>query len=94
MPPGILQDWKLELTILGTARVPGIEAETIMAWKEPTLLTPGCPPKVGAVLRAEVYTKSGEKEIVAGKTFKVTNTPFVDVLMETVTQTGETSNEN
>jgi hypothetical protein len=93
MPQGIMQDWRLELTISGASKVPVIEAATIKAWKAPKLLNPDPSPKIGSRLRAEVYTKSEEKEIVASKTFNVTNTPFIDILMETVTQTGATSND-
>ena len=94
MPQGIMQDWRLELTISGVSKAPEIEAATIKAWKEPKLLSPDALPKVGSQLRAEVYTKSREKEIVADKTFTVTNTPFIDILMETITRTGATNNAN
>ena len=94
MPQGIIQDWRLELTISGAGKVPEIEAATIKAWKTPRLLNPDSPPKVGTKLRAEVYTKSEEKEIVASKTFSVSNTPFIDVLMDSATQNGATRNEN
>lgn len=84
VPQDLLAHWRLELSVLVPQDAQKTVAETILAWKDTMLLSPKPSVEVGMTLRAEVYTKSREKELVAAKTFTVPNAPFLDILMEPV----------